>query len=255
MAIKARGSSQEAVAEAISKLRGTAITRGAVGNWARGLQMTMDNLKWLSSALSVPLQWLMTGGPPLPDFMEEPEDTDISDFFAPDPEPDQLSTIGSETGRQGIPQYGIPEIDAKAGLGIGGVIQVGEATAVNGRNFAADIVRDYWVVPGWMLARMGVRSEHVVAFAMEGDSMEPTLFGGEVGFVDMRHRIPSPPGIYAIIDQLNTVIFKRLEVVSRPSASEVVILVKSDNPRHTAYERNSDEMPIIGRYIGKFTTG
>ena len=76
---------------------------------------------------------------------------------------------------------------------------------------------------------------------------------GEVGFIDLRHRVPSPPGIYALADQFGGVMFKRLEVVSKPSDDEVLVSVGSDNPRHAARVLPLAEVYVLGRYIGKFS--
>lgn len=183
----------------------------------------------------------------------EPVRVPVGEEFPPDPEFERPQTIGSETGRQGIPTHGIAEVDVTAGLGAGGVTLVSEATSPRGARFAAEIVRDYWVLPSWMLSRLGVRPEHTAAFPMQGDSMEPVLFAGEVGFVDLRHRVPSPPGIYAISDQFGGVMFKRLEVVSRPSDDETMVSISSDNPKHATRIVPLADIYVVGRYIGKFS--
>lgn len=173
--------------------------------------------------------------------------------FPPDPDFEQLPTIGKETGRQGIPQNGIAEVSVTAGLGAGGITMISEATSPRGARFSAEVIRDYWVLPAWMLSRLGVKPEHAAAFPMQGDSMEPTLMAGEVGFIDLRHRVPSPPGIYALADQFGGVMFKRLEVVSKPSDDEVLVSVGSDNPRHQTRVLPLADIYVLGRYIGKFS--
>lgn len=185
----------------------------------------------------------------------EPARVALGEEFPPDPDFEDTPTIGAETGRQGIPSHGIAEVDVTAGLGAGGIAMISEATSARGARFAAEVVRDYWVIPSWMLSRLGVKPEHAAAFPMQGDSMEPTLFAGEVGFLDLRHRVPSPPGIYALADQFGGVMFKRLEVVSKPSDDEVLVNVASDNPKHAARILPLDEIFILGRYIGKFSAG
>jgi phage repressor protein C with HTH and peptisase S24 domain len=100
---------------------------------------------------------------------------------------------------------------------------------------------------------MGVRPQHVAAFPSRGDSMTPTIEDGDVVFVDTRHRVPSPPGIYALADEFGGVVVKRLEVTSRPGDEMIKVQISSDNPRHTTRELNLDEIQIVGRYIGRFT--
>jgi len=179
----------------------------------------------------------------------------LGEEFEPDADPDHRATVGSETGRQGIPKNSIAEIDVTAGLGAGGIAMISEASSPNGARFAAEVVKDFWVLPAWILARLGIRPEHAAAFPMQGDSMEPTLFAGEVGFIDLRHRVPSPPGIYAVADQFGGIMFKRLDVISKPSDPDVLVSVISDNPRHEPRVIGIDDLYVLGRYIGKFSAG
>lgn len=146
----------------------------------------------------------------------------------------------------------IPEIDLVAGLGAGGFVAL-EQTSKNGITFSKEVVRDHWRLPEWMLSRMGVKAPHVAAFPAQGDSMTPTIADGDVVFVDTRHRVPSPDGIYALADEFGGVVVKRLEVTSRPGAETVTVKIISDNARHSERELTLDEIHIVGRYIGRFT--
>lgn len=146
----------------------------------------------------------------------------------------------------------IPEIDLIAGLGGGGVAAL-EVSNQNGITFAQEAIRDHWRLPEWMLMRMGVRATHVAAFPSRGDSMTPTIEDGDVVFVDTRHRVPSPPGIYALADEFGGVVVKRLEVTSRPGDETITVQISSDNPRHMTRELTLAEIHIVGRYIGRFT--
>jgi transcriptional regulator with XRE-family HTH domain len=166
-------------------------------------------------------------------------------------DPDALEDAGIEIPH--IDQTGeIPEIDLVAGLG-GGGLSIVENTSKNGITFHKEAVRDHWRLPDWMLSRMNVRANHVAAFPSQGDSMTPTIDDGDVVFIDTRHRVPSPPGIYALADEFGGVIVKRLEVTSRPGDEIITVQISSDNPRHTTRELTLDEIQIIGRYIGRFT--
>lgn len=146
----------------------------------------------------------------------------------------------------------IPEIDLIAGLG-GGGMSIVENTTQNGITFHREAVRDHWRLPEWMLGRMGVRAPHVAAFPSRGDSMTPTIEDGDVVFIDTRHRVPSPPGIYALADEFGGVVVKRLEVTSSPGDETITVQISSDNPRHMTRVLTLDEIQIVGRYIGRFT--
>lgn len=147
----------------------------------------------------------------------------------------------------------IPEIDLVAGLGGGGLATL-ENTTRNGITFARESIRDYWNLPDRVLGRLGLQPASTACFPVQGDSMHPTLCDGDVVFIDTRHRVPSPPGVYALADEFGGVVVKRLEVVSRPGEEPINVRVTSDNPRHSDRELTLDEIHIIGRYVGRFTT-
>ncbi|MBT9373208.1 S24 family peptidase [Rhizobium sp. CSW-27] len=146
----------------------------------------------------------------------------------------------------------VPEISLVAGLGGGGVAAT-EVDHKNGITFARETIRDYWRLPDWMVKRMAANAGALACFPVQGDSMQPTICDGDVIFVDTRHRVPSPPGVYALADEFGGVIVKRLEVTSRPGDEIVRVRIASDNPRHLERELNLDEIHIVGRYVGRFT--
>lgn len=146
----------------------------------------------------------------------------------------------------------IDEVDVVSGLG-GGGLSVVESTTINGYQFSAETIRDHWMIPGYMLNRFNAQPRHIKAFPAQGDSMSPTIGDGDVVFVDTRHRVPSPPGIYVLADEFGGVVTKRLEVISRPSDDIVTVRISSDNPNHKDRELTLDEINIIGRYVGRFT--
>lgn len=146
----------------------------------------------------------------------------------------------------------IDEIDLAAGLG-GGGLSIVENTTVNGITFSRELVRDHWRMPEWMLNRFNARPQNIKAFPTRGDSMAPTINDGDVVFVDTRHQVPSPPGIYALADEFGGVVIKRLEVISRPAEEPIVVRISSDNNKHRERELTLDEIQIIGMYLGRFT--
>jgi transcriptional regulator with XRE-family HTH domain len=162
--------------------------------------------------------------------------------------------LGAEGGHPQAPASSgtIDEIDVTAGLG-GGGLSIIENTTENGITFHREAVRDVWRLPEWMLSRFNAQPQHIKAFPSRGDSMLPTINDGDVVFVDTRHRVPSPPGIYCLADEFGGVVVKRLEVISRPQEDPVMVRVSSDNTRHRDRELTLDEIQIIGMYVGRFT--
>lgn len=152
----------------------------------------------------------------------------------------------------GVVNDAIPEIDVIGGMGGGGFANL-EVAAKNGISFAKESIRDYWRLPPWVTSRLNVTHDTLAAFPVQGDSMDPTLSDGDVIFIDTRHRVPSPPGLYALADEFGGVIVKRLEVTSRPGEDNIRVSVISDNERHKTRELLLNEIHIIGRYVGRFT--
>lgn len=142
----------------------------------------------------------------------------------------------------------IAEIDLVAGMGGGGLAAT-EMSSTNGITFQSEVVRAHWSMPSWVLNKLNVRAHNVACFPCQGDSMSPTISDGDVIFIDTRHRVPSPPGIYAIADEFGGVVVKRLEVISKPRDEDVMVRVSSDNPHYRDKELLLNEISILGRYI------
>lgn len=141
----------------------------------------------------------------------------------------------------------IPEIDVRAGAGMGGESPL-EAFSPNGRDVVAhDAVVGHWQMPeGYLSAELRAAPRTVRIIAVEGDSMAPTLMSGDRVMVDIRRRVPSPPGVFAIWDGLGVCV-KRIELIHGSEPPTVRII--SDNGQHATYERTAEEANIIGRVI------
>lgn len=139
---------------------------------------------------------------------------------------------------------GIPDLAIFGGLGGGGLVEVMADEA--GMPLDADQLRGYWTFPEYMMA--GFRNlRRIYAWEVRGDSMEPTLAGGSVVFVDMsQDRLP-PDDIYAI-DYGDGLMVKRLKLVPRSDRVSVI----SDNERYGVDELMRDEVHVYGRVVGWF---
>ena len=73
---------------------------------------------------------------------------------------------------------------------------------------------------------------------------------GDVVLIDASQRTPSPPGIFALWDGYG-VTLKRLEIV--PNSDPPTLRLIPENPRHETYDRQIDEVNIIGRLVARFT--
>lgn len=138
----------------------------------------------------------------------------------------------------------IDELDARAGLGGGGVSTID----VRRDGIHADAVKaDRWRFPSdFMHYELRAPAARLIVIETMGDSMAPTISPGERVIVDTGHKAPSPDGIYALRDQFGGMIVKRLQVLRRDPP---VVRVISDNPAHDAEEIGLDEVEVVGRVL------
>jgi phage repressor protein C with HTH and peptisase S24 domain len=89
--------------------------------------------------------------------------------------------------------------------------------------------------------------KHVQAINVLGDSMEPTLYSGDVVFVNREHRNAHKAGIY-IVSTPAGLFIKRLHL----KANGMVALV-SDNESYAPEVMNAMDVEVIGKVIGKLS--
>lgn len=236
------------------------VSVSAVGQWERGdNEPSTDNVQRLCQLYGIDAGAAMRGvlsfAPGLLDGPSPDPDEMSSEDVAADGvpiDPDAPMTVGSETGRRGLPKDASAQLDVTAGMGGGGLSIISEGVpGKKGMTFAAEHVSDYWRLPPAMLTGMGLRPHDIIVIPVQGDSMLPTLNEGDCVFVDTRHRLPSPDGIYALVDEFGGIVVKRLEVLGRRN-DEVWIHIISDNERHAAKEIPLAEVRIIGRVVRRF---
>lgn len=138
----------------------------------------------------------------------------------------------------------VPDLAIFAGMGGGGMIEVDVDEA--GAPIDPDQIRGYWEFPDYMLRRFG-DLKNIYAWEVRGDSMEPTLTGGAVVFVDTSQTRLPPDDIYAI-NYGDGLMVKRLKLIPR---SELVSVI-SDNERYGADDLIRDDVKVWGRVIGWF---
>ena len=245
----ALGLSQEAFGKRLG------VTRGAVGNWERDQGIKTENLMLVARVFSVPMDWLANGIGSPPDLSRDTaitrapiDETDHDGVLLAPP------TMGSETGVQRLPHGAIAEMNLRAGLGNGTLSIVSEEFHPSGATYAAEEIRDWWRMPDWVVrSTLNATPSQLACFPADGDSMEPTIRAGDVVFINVSHRSPSPDGIYAIADPFGGVQVKRIEVISTFDEDPVRVRILSDNPRHMPVERTLPEIKIVGRVVGTFS--
>lgn len=129
----------------------------------------------------------------------------------------------------------VSEIDVRASAGAGAMLDGLEET------------KDVWLFPDPVIRHeFRARPADLRMITIDGDSMEPLLASGDRILLDTSQRVPVPPGIFVIWDGLGLVA-KRVEHV--PHSEPPKIVIKSVNPEYQAYERDAEEVNIVGRVV------
>jgi hypothetical protein len=189
-----------------------------------------------------------------------PQKKSLVGYFDPDEPDKQLHEPRMLEGQYGrdvgdAPPDAILQIDTSLGMGGGGLTHISELLAEDGTSYGAEGIADWWVLPrDYVRGTFHVPTRRVRCFRSHGDSMEPTVKRGDIVFIDIGHRIPTPPGVYVLSDPFGGLVLKRLEIISPPGVEPIRLLEISDNPRHPQHERTVDEIHIAGRYLGRLTT-
>jgi len=80
---------------------------------------------------------------------------------------------------------------------------------------------------------------------IHGDSMEPTLYSGDIVLIDHAQNAISPQGgIYAIALD-GEIMIKRVEFLR----SRKIVVIKSDNPRYSTEESPPERLTVNGKMI------
>ena len=144
----------------------------------------------------------------------------------------------------------IEEIDIRAGLGGGGLVEAVNHVDEAGRTISRDAVKSVWTLPKQYLHELGLPEHGLYLFRAVGDSMTRPDGGGinsgDVLLADTKDRHPSPPGIFALDDGFGVVV-KRLEFIAYSDPPRISI--RSDNPAHASYELPAEEVRVIGRCV------
>jgi phage repressor protein C with HTH and peptisase S24 domain len=129
----------------------------------------------------------------------------------------------------------IPEIDVRASAGPGAL------------NEGLEETKEMWFFPDPVIRHeFRARPADLRMITIDGDSMEPLLASGDRILIDTSQRVPVPPGIFVIWDGMGLVA-KRIE--HEPNSEPPKVVIKSVNPEYDTYERDAEEVHIIGRVV------
>lgn len=129
----------------------------------------------------------------------------------------------------------VAEIDVRASAGPGAI------------HDGLEEAKETWLFPDLVLRHeFRAQPADLRMITIDGDSMEPLLASGDRILIDTSQRMPVPPGIFVIWDGLGLVA-KRVEHVPNSDPSKIVI--RSINPAYQSYDRDAEEVNIVGRVV------
>jgi transcriptional regulator with XRE-family HTH domain len=139
---------------------------------------------------------------------------------------------------------GVAELDTRASTG----------TAVGKRSMRKDgrhldpVLPEQWLFPSIFIHEaLHSTMERLLVVPCEGDSMTPTIASGERVIVDTEHKTPSPDGLYAIRDALDSVVIRRLHVLHSQKHASVSVI--SDNPKNPSEEIPLNDLDVVGKVL------
>lgn len=167
---------------------------------------------------------------------------DSSEVLPSEPDGDRIVTEDDRPFEGALPQM----VGRMGGGSTGAVITIDV-----GNMQSREEVGEWWRIPPAVLrglARADV--SRTVGFAMDGDSMEPTIQRTDIVFIDTGRQKIEPDGIWAIDYGLGRTL-KRITV--RKADGEFRYVIKSDNKAYPDEEYAASEVTVFGRYVGRFS--
>lgn len=246
--------SQEKFAELLTT-EGKQTTRGAVGNWELGKEISLESLTAIAKLSGVSIEWLAYDGEGSPNdetiMAARARNKMISSF-----DPDALEQSSEANAARGYSREfwkpslegALPEVDVKLGAGSGSIGEIINIAVGN------ETVCGHAVVAEWLIPMTYLRNEakasptHTLVMEVVGDSMIPSYLPGDRVLVDMSQNTMTSDTVYAISDGHSEPQIKRLQRV--PFSDPVEVRIISDNTNLERFTVELDRLTIIGRIVG-----
>lgn len=147
-------------------------------------------------------------------------------------------------------EHGMPVVDLGSGAGAGGGGFAQTAVSESGGIlYEADAIRGEIVLPPPVLSSLTRAAPNRLHwFDIRGDSMEPTLSGGDLVCINTADTAVGQGGVFALRDPYGEVLIKRLR---RASPEEIEIV--SDNPKQGNKTELVSDIVIFGRVVARIT--
>jgi phage repressor protein C with HTH and peptisase S24 domain len=150
----------------------------------------------------------------------------------------------------------VPEIDVRAGAGYaGGFNQEENHISASGSVVSRDAVRAQWGIPAPFLRdELHIQPGRVHILSVRGDSMNDALFDGDRAIINLDDTDVSQGGIFALLDDNESVIIKQVEFVRSKGGGPRMIRCTSRNSAYAPFDLALEHpVKIIGRVASKIT--
>src|SRR5262249_16099098 len=166
--------------------------------------------------------------------------------------PDQILLLGRYPGTFGTQIQESAKGSTEHVSELASTAEVGAAPAkLRGRKEGRHVERiraEDWALPASFITnQLEASAKDLLVIEAEGDAMAPTIMSRDKVVVDTSQKTPSPDGLYAIRDQFDNVIIRRLQLLRAAQPSRIKII--SDNPKHAAEEVPLSQLEIVGNAL------
>ncbi len=103
---------------------------------------------------------------------------------------------------------------------------------------------DYLAFSKTWLEQNGIHAGTCVLINVKGDSMEPSIYDGDLVMIDRRKKTIRTGRLYVFRDGDNGLRLKRLDIIP-----DTAIMLRSDNPKHPPEPRTGEAMNAISNGI------
>jgi phage repressor protein C with HTH and peptisase S24 domain len=246
---KLAGMTQEAFATALGN------SRGAVGNWELGKGIKTENLTLISDRFGVSAEWLIRehGSRPTQTILHAHAGDghiDSDDVLDGNSRPLHAGISTVQPYEPELPNAS-PVVSSALSAG-GGRTAQSVVTARGGITYSANAVLGEISLPPAVSSSLSpAPTNRIHWFEVRGDSMEPTLAGGDWVGVNTTDLAIGQGGVFALLDGNGEILVKRLRRLRGADSTKVEII--SDNPRQGKDTESLEAITVFGRIVARIS--
>lgn len=95
----------------------------------------------------------------------------------------------------------------------------------------------------WISHNFNLKPQDLRIFKVKGDAMEPSFYNNDTVLVNVKKKLPNPPGLFLVFDGVGLSV-KRLETIGGNK-----INVVADNKKYSSFTSDMEELEVIGEVV------